>query len=342
MIIVVLWVLIPFLMCVALTAAVRSWAVRNRLLDIPNARSSHLMPTPRGGGVAIVAVVTLASVALATQGDATALLSITVAGLAVAGVGLLDDRRGLSARFRFSAHALAAGVLLAGTASLGPLNVPGLGNWPVAQWAFAWLAIVWLVNLFNFMDGIDGIAGMEGAFASAGLAACLLIRPGDTDRSTLACLAMAGACLGFLKWNWPPARIFMGDAGSGYLGFMLGALAVWCHRESGISLWVPTILLATFVCDATVTLVRRVACGQRWYEAHRSHAYQWLSRRFGRHLPVTLGVLIVNMVWLLPLALAAASRPASGGALAAIAYAPLTALAVWAGAGKAENDAIST
>ncbi len=337
-----LWVLLPFLMCASLTAAVRSWALRNRLLDIPNARSSHVMPTPRGGGVAIVAVVTLAFVALAMQGHATALMSMTAAALAVAGVGFLDDRRGLSARARFSVHALATGVLLIGTTSLGPLHVPGLGNWAVAHWAFAWFAIVWLVNLFNFMDGIDGIAGTEGAFVSAGLAACLLIQSSESNTPVLACLATAGACLGFLTWNWPPARIFMGDVGSGYLGFMLGALAVWCHRESGLNLWVPTILLATFVCDATVTLLRRVACGQRWYEAHRSHAYQWLSRRFGRHLPVTLGVLLVNMAWLLPLALAAATHPESGGTLAAIAYAPLTALAVWAGAGKAENDANST
>jgi Fuc2NAc and GlcNAc transferase len=309
--------------------------LRHGLLDIPNARSSHVAPTPRGGGVAIVVVVGFALVhtSVVDTRFTEALLSITLGAALVAGIGFIDDRRGVSARIRFAVHSAAVMLLLGGTSSLGPLHVPGVAGNPVAESIIVFVALVWLLNLFNFMDGIDGIAGVEAAAVSLGLAACLYLG-GGADLLLRLCLVVAAATLGFLAWNWPPARIFMGDVGSGFLGFMLGALAVLAVRSSAVTPWVPAILLAVFVVDATTTLLRRMWRRQRWYEAHRTHAYQILSRRFRGHLPVTLGVLLVNIFWLVPLALAATLRPEAGAVLALIAYAPLLVLALTAGAGK--------
>jgi len=143
--------------------------------------------------------------------------------------------------------------------------------------------------------------------------------------------------LGFLVWNWPPARIFMGDVGSGFLGFLLGALVLVAHRDAGLNLWVPLILLAVFVTDSTVTLLRRLIRRERWYEPHRIHAYQWLSRRFGSHRPVTLIAIAVNVFWLMPIAFAAATHPERAGWLAAVAYAPVVAGALLAGSGRSEK-----
>ena len=338
------WVpLVAFVASLVLTAWVRSLTLRHGLLDIPNARSSHVVPTPRGGGAAIVIVVGFALV-LTSGVDprfTAALLSITSGALLVAGIGFIDDRHGVPARIRFAVHSAAVMLLLGSTSSLGPLHVPGAEGNPVAQSIIAFVALVWLLNLFNFMDGIDGIAGVEAAAVSLGLAACLHIG-GGADPVLRLCLVVAATTLGFLAWNWPPARIFMGDVGSGFLGFMLGALAVLADRSSTVTLWVPAILLAVFVVDATTTLLRRMWQRQRWYEAHRSHAYQILSRRFRGHLPVTLGVLLVNIFWLLPFAVVATLRPEAGAILALVAYAPLLALTLWAGAGKPGNDLTTT
>lgn len=322
-----------------LTDLARRIAVRHRMLDVPNSRSSHAIPTPRGGGIAIVVVVVVALLACAVIVDGFLLpgLVIAAAALAVASVGWVDDRQGLPPLPRFTVHVLAIVAVLVVTWPLGSLEIPGL---PADGWSGALLAVIamaWLLNLVNFMDGIDGIAAVEVTCVCGGLVACTAGTTGVDQPLLILSMAMAGAAVGFLAWNWPPARIFMGDVGSGFAGFMLGALALLAHRTAGLSLWVPTILLAAFVTDATVTLLRRVARGERWYEAHRSHAYQRLSRRFHAHLPVILGVLAINVFWLLPLAMVASRKADIAGVIAGVAYAPLLLLALWAGAGRPES-----
>jgi Fuc2NAc and GlcNAc transferase len=263
-------------------------------------------------------------------------LSIVPGALCVGVVGFLDDRRGVSVVVRLAVHLGA--VLLFLAISGGSVTKFGLGwldGLPILVFVLEVLALTWLLNLFNFMDGIDGIAGVEGLCVASGflLVACLT---NDGRESMLLASLLAAASVGFLVWNWPPAKVFMGDVGSGFMGLTLGMLSMHAMRELQISVWVPLIFLGVFVTDATFTLIRRVLRGEAPYSAHRTHAYQWLCRRWRSHLTVTLAVLAINIGWLLPLGVAAAFRPQFAAALAAVAYAPLLAAVVWAGGGRPE------
>jgi Fuc2NAc and GlcNAc transferase len=200
-------------------------------------------------------------------------------------------------------------------------------------WAIISLYVVWMLNLTNFMDGIDGIASVETITVCAG-AAFSSVLASPNARLWLAPLVLASATLGFLVWNWPPAKIFMGDVGSGFLGLMLAVLALEAAWAAPRLFWSWVILFGVFVVDATVTLIRRVARGERFYEAHRSHAYQHVATRRGAHQPVTLAVGAINLCWLLPLALLVALGRLDGLAALAVAYTPLVIGAVRMGAGK--------
>lgn len=283
----------------ALTGLVRRYALARALLDVPNARSSHTVPTPRGGGIAIAGVVLGGALLLALVGAlpgrvATALVG---GGALVAWIGWRDDRRHVPAPLRAAAHAAAAlwAVAWLGglpTISLGAATVP-LGG---AGWAVAVVGVVWCVNLYNFMDGIDGIAGTE-ALTTAGAMGAVLLAAGHGALGTVA-LLVAGAAAGFLYWNWAPARIFMGDAGSGFLGYVLAVLALAAENAGAVpAIALLTALLAVFVVDATLTLLRRMARGERWSQAHRSHAYQRAVQSGLSHTQVTLTVLAANVLF---------------------------------------------
>jgi Fuc2NAc and GlcNAc transferase len=198
--------------------------------------------------------------------------------------------------------------------------------------------LVWLLNLYNFMDGIDGIAAAE-TVSVAGSAAVLLMAAGEWEIAVwLACLAFSSA--GFLFWNWPPARIFMGDVGSGFLGYELGVCALLTASAGWLSIWTWIILLGAFLTDASVTVLRRMLRGDRWYAAHRSHAYQHAARRWGGHRKVTLAVIIVDLAWLLPLAVLSESFPHAAPWLVLVAILPLAGLALALGAGKAAEPSV--
>jgi Fuc2NAc and GlcNAc transferase len=183
------------------------------------------------------------------------------------------------------------------------------------------------------MDGIDGIAGIEAiTVCLGGVLLYVVAVPGAT--SWLVPLVLASATFGFLVWNWPPAKIFMGDAGSGFLGLMLAALSLQAAWIAPVLLWSWVILLGAFVVDATVTLIRRVARGERFYEAHRSHAYQHAAQRWRAHFPVTVAVGAINLSWLLPIALLVALGFLDPLLGVLIAYAPLVAAALWLRAGE--------
>ena len=259
----ILIVAVATMLAGVLTRQVLGYASRRALLDVPNERSSHSVPKPRGGGLAIAVVFVGGALLLALLGHLEWIAAVVLGagGALVAAVGWIDDRNGVSARVRFAVHVAAVSLAIAGTASLGALRMPGFPEWPWIQFIAAAFALVWLINLFNFMDGIDGLAGAEAVFVACGLTVCLVLdQQGGSSGATCAAL-LAGASLGFLAWNWPPAKIFMGDVGSGFLGFALGGVALLVHRETGLNLWVPTILLAVFVTDATLTLVRRIGRG---------------------------------------------------------------------------------
>jgi Fuc2NAc and GlcNAc transferase len=231
-------------------------------------------------------------------------------------------------------HFAAAGWILAWLGGLPPL--PLLGFVVELHWlgyALAALYLVWMLNLTNFMDGIDGIAGVEAIAVCLGGAILYLVTVPGT-KQWLAPLVLAAATSGFLVWNWPPAKIFMGDVGSGFLGLMLAALSLQAARVVPTLFWSWVILLGAFVVDATVTLIRRVARGERFYEAHRSHAYQHAAQRWRGHLRVTLTVGAIDLCWLLPIALMVAVGSLDGLLGVFIAYTPIVAASLWLRAGK--------
>jgi Fuc2NAc and GlcNAc transferase len=198
------------------------------------------------------------------------------------------------------------------------------------------IGIVWVLNLFNFLDGIDGIAASEAIFVA--LAGAWLTGAGHARPDIAASsLAFAAACSGFLLWNWPPAKIFLGDVGSGYLGYVIAVLALAAARTNSVALWVWLILGGAFFVDATVTLVRRTLRGAPPHEAHRTHAYQWLARTWRSHRRVTLALLVLNVLWLLPWAVLASRYPNAAATAVLGALLPLSVLAVIAGSGRPER-----
>jgi Fuc2NAc and GlcNAc transferase len=327
------------LVSAGVTALVRRSALKRGILDLPNARSSHVVPTPRGGGLAMVVATSMALATLWGMGfiGLQLLLVLLLGGGAVALVGYLDDRGHMSVRIRMVVH---FGAAILAVALLGGLRELPFGD-HVVQLGFAGdvisvLGVVWVLNLFNFMDGIDGIAASEAVFV-AGAGAALGYAAGMTPAVLLSASVLAAASLGFLLWNWPPARIFMGDVGSGYLGFAIAVLAIAAAAERPAMIFVWVVLAAAFVADATVTLARRLARREPVYEAHRSHAYQWQARRWGSHLRVTVAVIVLNAVWLAPLAWACIVKPSLTATWLVAALLSLGVLAFLAGSGRPER-----
>jgi Fuc2NAc and GlcNAc transferase len=287
----------------ALTRGTRRYALSHAVIDVPNPRSSHQVPTPRGGGLAIVAVFLCGLLVLWVAGFVPDDLTLALAGggALVALVGWQDDRGEVAARWRLAAHLVAAIWTVWWLGGMPTLAIGArTANLGLGGAVLATLAITWAVNLYNFMDGIDGIAAGE-ALVAAVIAAALLA-PRDPALALLAAL-VAGGAAGFLPWNWSPARIFMGDVGSGFLGYLFGALALAGERSGGLPAVLWVLLLGVFFVDATLTLVTRMVRGERWYAAHRTHAYQRSVQRGWSHARVTgctlgLTALLGLLVWL--------------------------------------------
>jgi Fuc2NAc and GlcNAc transferase len=300
---IIFYCLLTFLLSTLTTYTVRLYMLRHSIFDIPNERSSHQIPTPRGGGIAIVLTFSLATLLLTFTHAININLSITLlgGGLAIAALGYCDDLYTLPARWRILVHILSAAWALY-----------WLGGFPLftLHWQgslIALLGIVWCINFYNFMDGIDGLASSEGLFVAiaAGVALHVL---GSPSSATILWL-LSAAIAGFVLWNWPPAKIFLGDAGSGYLGYVFAAMTLYTVNQQLLPLTFWWIILAVFICDATFTLFYRIHQGQRWYSAHREHAYQHLIARGASHKQVTLGITLINCLILFPIALATLHWP---------------------------------
>ncbi|MCY1392699.1 putative undecaprenyl-phosphate N-acetylglucosaminyl 1-phosphate transferase [compost metagenome] len=331
-----------FVVSLLLTAAVRRYALSRSLMDVPNERSSHEVPTPRGGGVAIVLAFLLSLPLAWGMGviDGSVLLAFLPPGAWIAAIGFLDDHRHIPARWRLLGHFLGAAWLLLFSGGLAPLALAGerldlglIGD------VLALIYLVWLLNLYNFMDGIDGIASLEAVTVCLAGALCYWLI-GRSELSWLP-LALALATAGFLVWNFPPARIFMGDAGSGFLGVILGGLSLQAAWIAPQLFWSWLILLAVFIVDATWTLLHRLLRGERVYEAHRSHAYQRIARNWRGHLWVSVMVAAINLFWLAPWAILVALEKVDGLLGLIIAYAPLVLVVAYSGAGRPDNRVVS-
>ena len=329
-----------FILSWRLTGLILRAAKRFNIIDHPNSRSSHTLPTPRGGGLSIFVVFLGAVMGLYFFGSLPSDIfsSLAVGGVLIASIGFADDHRHVPAKWRFLVQVIAATFAVT---MLGGLPEIQLGDKSVDLGitgdATAIVFTVWLINLYNFMDGIDGIAAVEAVCITG--SAFVILSFGDSGEISILLAVFAATALGFLVWNWPPAKIFMGDVGSGFIGFVLAMFAIISSSLGLLSIWAWLILAGVFVVDATLTLITRVINGEEWYSAHNNHAYQKASRRLKSHKPVTLSVLMINILWLLPIAWFASARPAFGWWLTIIAWMPLISLALFLKAGRPEPSA---
>jgi UDP-N-acetylmuramyl pentapeptide phosphotransferase/UDP-N-acetylglucosamine-1-phosphate transferase len=288
------------LVAVGAASAGASWLVmrelrRRAILDRPNDRSSHTVPVPRGGGLAVTPILLVAWAGVGwALGAGWPFATALAAAAFLAFVSWQDDLRSLSPGLRFGAQIVAVAAALA----LLPAEAPIFQGW-LPFWAdrvLAGLAWLWFVNLFNFMDGIDGISGTEMATIGLGLAAAALLTPalglGPPDGLSLYGAALAGAGLGFLALNWHPARIFLGDVGSVPIGFLAGWLLLYAAAGG---LWLPALVLpAYYLADATLTLLRRGLRGEKVWRAHREHFYQRAAAAGLSHAQVMHGIALGN------------------------------------------------
>ena len=263
-----------FVLSAGLTLALSRAGV---MLDHPNARSLHAKPVPRTGGLAVLAAVfTAFALSFFLVAPSTEWAWIGAAVSLVAAVSFLDDRKEVRARYRLAAHLLSALLLVTGGMAWARLELPHLA-WTMPNWlslALTLLFVVWMINLYNFMDGMDGLAAGMAVFGFGALAVI-----GWREQAGVYAFAnavVAASAAGFLLGNFPPARIFLGDLGSATLGFAAAASALVGAKEGLFPLWVAWLAFSPFIVDATSTLLRRVSRGERVWEAHRSHHYQRL------------------------------------------------------------------
>ena len=310
--------LLTFVASIAFCWLYLSYARRKQWLDNPNHRSSHINATPHGGGLAIFAAFGMGFILYAMQATAIdlGLVPLVIATFVLVIIGWIDDLKPLSVSLRISFY-IAVCVAVVGW-TLADLS-PGQISWLLPLAVFG---LLWSLNLYNFMDGIDGLAATQCFLACACVALLVFVTAGAGSYVAV-CLLLAVSHLGFLFFNWPPARLFMGDAGSVPTGFLLGALALYGHVNGLLPLASWLILLAGFIVDASWTLLVRLFTGQPVTQPHRQHLYQRLSRHWGSHMSVDMLLLALNAFWLFPLAWAATGWPQQQFILVIFAYIPL-------------------
>lgn len=326
----VIILLASFLIALLGTGITRRWLLARAVLDLPNARSNHAVPTPRGGGIAVTAAILL-PLGLAFLWHSPDQLWLLLITLALAVLSFLDDTRGLPILPRFGAQILAVAF------GLARLPHPLLFDWlpPWLDGIAAALLWLWCINAVNFMDGIDGITAVETLGIAAGTALALFLAlptllafphqmHGIASVLMLLACALGGAMLGFLRWNWHKAKIFLGDVGSVPLGYLLGFLLLGLAATGHGA--IALILPAYYAVDATFTLLARIARGHKPWEAHSQHAYQTAVRAGASHAKVSMCIATLNFgLVILAAAVATHTMPEMLGI--AIAYFAAIALA---------------
>lgn len=309
------------------------FCLSKNIFDIPNSRSAHMKQTPRGGGVSIVLTFFIAVLTVIDL-PKELLLPLVGSGFAVAAIGFWDDFGNVSVRWKLTLHFVAAcwALYWLGGVSLfqfSPLSIysVGLDN------LIAIIFLVWLLNLFNFMDGIDGIAGIETIFVA--LSSAILLLLSGLDMLALILMILAASTTGFMFLNWPPAKIFMGDVSSCFLGLILGIIA-YASINEGFNFWIWLILLGVFLVDSTLVLILRFLNGYKLHEAHCSHGYQNAARRWG-HKNVIISMTLINCVWLFPFSYLCYLYPDFGMIFSLVALTPLIIIAKLLNAGKTIN-----
>ncbi len=286
-----------------ITAWTRQYAIKCSILDHPNPRSSHSEPTPRGGGISISIIALISVLALWLLGYISyqIFLAIGCGGLLVSVVGWLDDRNDIAVIWRAVLYLTASAW-----AAYWIIFLNGVFNqYNYLSFGISLVSIAWLANLYNFMDGSDALAASQSVCTA--LMGGVLFMLADYSGLSLLLFLLSAAFLGFLIWNWPPAKIFMGDVGSCFIGFVFATIALIGSVENIISIAVWLILLSIFICDTSLTLMKRMFIGEKWYTAHRSHAYQLLIQSGMSHRQLVLFVLLINGLLLLPLSFIAYS-----------------------------------
>lgn len=322
------------------TAAIRAWAHHHNMLVIPSGRCSHEIPTPHGGGIAIAVLIFALGLIALMVGWLPAQHSVWAffcLGAVMLALGVWDDFGHVSAKIRLATHFIVAGVGLMSLPTLPVISFFGFevdAATTLLLWPLLLASWVWLINFYNFMDGIDGLAAVQALLLFTGMALNFWY-VGNYDWAW-ACVFMVSAVLSFTVFNWPPAKVFMGDGGSGFLGFVIGFVALLSSSLTEISLWSWVILLTLFISDATVTLLVRFFTDQKVLRAHRSHAYQILSRKLGGHLPVTLGYGAIILLILTPLSWLTNTYPAMGFPLFITTFLIACAAAFKLGCGRPE------
>lgn len=290
-----------FVVSVLLIPVMRRFALMQGIIDIPNQRSSHILPTPRIGGVGIViacALGMLVSLYLSEVLPSRGEWSILLTSLAVSVVGFWDDVSKLSTKLRMVLYLVLSAVVWSSGVTLRIIDIPGIGALELNNIAglFATvLLLAWYTNLFNFMDGIDGIAGGAAVVALGMLAYVFVLN--DDILWALLTATIAAATVGFQVYNWPPAKIFMGDAGSIFLGFVCGLVTIRATQIGALKLSSALFMMLPFVFDSTFTLGRRIFRRERFWEAHRTHIYQQLCDIGYEHKKVTLYYTLVALLF---------------------------------------------
>lgn len=336
--------IILLLASITLTGLIRYFAISNKLLDIPNQRSSHTIPTPRGGGLAIVVTFFFCTLVFYFTNQAQIeIVAALSSALFVAIIGFYDDQNHVPARWRFLIHFFSASLAIYFIKGF-PLvffQLPMSHSEMTAFFNLGWfgyllgiILLVWCLNLFNFMDGTDGIAASEAIFVCTSIAGFVFSK--DSNLFYLN-ISLAATVTGFLGWNWPKAKIFMGDVGSGYLGLILGIMILLAAHQVPQLLFSGLILFGIFVVDATYTLIVRFYTGQKWYEAHCSHTYQRAAKKYG-HQTVLIFCWLINLFWLLPWSILVYFKPDFSYIAVIMAYSLLVFLAVHFHAGQLETN----
>jgi Fuc2NAc and GlcNAc transferase len=286
-------------------------AIKFGIVANPNYRTLHELPVPRGGGVIFALLFTFSILALWGVDELSDQIfyMFGVGGFIATLFGFIDDVKNIRARIKLIVQLLLSGWVVYWLY---------ISNLLLLNWAPIFIIIpaclffmVWMMNAYNFMDGVDGMAASGAIFLSLTLALVLFLTNSSVELMTIF-IFIAVTVGGFIVFNWPPATIFMGDAGSVFLGYIFGSLLLFTVFNNDISIWSWLTVFGYFFADTTVTQITRIILVKKWYLAHRSHAYQNLARITDSHLKVTRGVVLYNLVWSLPLAIWSALQPEMG------------------------------